>query len=98
MLVSLILPTYKDIVALRLILDALELQTYKKFELLVVEDDDAQATKDFLHSYNSDFTIKHFFLQMREIEKPSLSTRHCPLLWVSILSSLMEILFRTQLL
>jgi len=61
MLVSLILPTYKDIVALRLILDALELQTYKKFELLVVEDDDAQATKDFLHSYNSDFTIKHFF-------------------------------------
>jgi cellulose synthase/poly-beta-1,6-N-acetylglucosamine synthase-like glycosyltransferase len=51
MFVSVIVPTYKDVQALELILDALKLQTYKNFEVIVAEDDDAQETKAFLQKY-----------------------------------------------
>ncbi|MBT5935562.1 glycosyltransferase [Sulfurimonas sp.] len=59
MLVTVIIPTYKDVEALRLILDALQLQTYKNFEVLVAEDDDSKEVSDFLVGYSSSFVIKH---------------------------------------
>lgn len=58
--VSIVIPTYKDIVALKLILDALQYQTYANFEILIAEDDNAKETLDFLQNYNSKFKIKHY--------------------------------------
>jgi glycosyltransferase involved in cell wall biosynthesis len=59
MFVSIIIPTYKDIQALELILDALKLQTYKKFEVIVAEDDDSQEVQKFLADYDAEYKIKH---------------------------------------
>lgn len=59
MLVSVIIPTYKDTQALKLILDALCLQSYKDFEVIVAEDDNSDEVQDFLSSYYSPFIIKH---------------------------------------
>ena len=53
MKVSVIVPTYKDTQALELILDALKLQTYKDFEVIVAEDDDSDEVKVFLEKYKS---------------------------------------------
>jgi glycosyltransferase involved in cell wall biosynthesis len=61
MKVSVIVPTYKDIPALRLILLALEKQTYKDFEVIVAEDDDSNEVKEFLKNFDTILTIKHFF-------------------------------------
>jgi cellulose synthase/poly-beta-1,6-N-acetylglucosamine synthase-like glycosyltransferase len=60
MLVSVIIPTYKDVQALELILDALKLQTYKDFEVIVAEDDDSKEVAEFLKNYVCDYAIKHF--------------------------------------
>ena len=60
MKVSLIIPTYKDTVALKLILDALEFQTYKNFEILISEDDDSIETKLLLKNYKSSYEITHY--------------------------------------
>lgn len=60
MLVSVIIPTYKDIAALELILDALQRQSYQEFEVIVAEDDNAQDTVNFLKKYKAPFLIKHF--------------------------------------
>ncbi|MFA6190729.1 MAG: glycosyltransferase [Sulfurimonas sp.] len=60
MFVSVIIPTYKDMQALELILDAMKLQTYKNFEVIVAEDDASEEVKFFLKNYNSDYEIKHF--------------------------------------
>ena len=61
MLVSVIVPTYKDTQALKLILDALQLQTYKNFEVIIAEDNDSDEVKIFLNNYSSVFKIKHLF-------------------------------------
>ena len=53
--VTVLIPTYKDIVALKLILDALQYQTYTNFEIIVAEDDNSQETKDFLKNYKSKY-------------------------------------------
>ena len=60
MKVSVIIPTYKDVEALELILDALKFQTYKDFEVIIAEDDDSQEVKEFLKAYRADYEIKHF--------------------------------------
>ncbi|MBD3793843.1 MAG: glycosyltransferase [Campylobacterales bacterium] len=59
MKVSVIVPTYKDVNALELILNALREQTYKNFEVIIAEDDDSQEVKDFVSSYESDYSVKH---------------------------------------
>ncbi|HIM76338.1 MAG TPA: glycosyltransferase [Campylobacterales bacterium] len=59
MLVSVIIPTYKDAQALKLILDALNLQTYMNFEVIVAEDDNSNEVKNFLKTYNAGYSIKH---------------------------------------
>jgi len=60
MKVSLIVPTYKDTIALRLILEALELQTYKNFEVIVAEDDNSSETKNLIASLHPSYSIKHY--------------------------------------
>ncbi len=60
MLVSVIVPAYKDIQALELILYALKYQTYKNFEVVIAEDDDSHKVKEFLETYESNYNIKHF--------------------------------------
>ena len=52
MLVSLIIPTYKDVEALSLILDALVIQTYTDFEVIVAEDDNSLEVAHYLKKYN----------------------------------------------
>ena len=60
MKVSIIVPTYKDITALKLILNALENQTYKDFEVIITEDDTSIETKEFLDNFDTKLHIKHF--------------------------------------
>jgi glycosyltransferase involved in cell wall biosynthesis len=54
------IPTYKDIVALRLILNALENQTYKNFEVIVAEDNISKEIKLFLGELDTKLKIKHY--------------------------------------
>lgn len=61
MRVSLLIPTYKDIVALELILESLEKQTYYNFEVVVAEDDNSAEVRQFLKNYQSSLEIKHVF-------------------------------------
>ena len=70
MLVSIILPTYKDTQALKLILDALKLQTYKEFEVVVAEDDNSDEVKVLLENYSSKYEIKHFSQVDEGYQKP----------------------------
>lgn len=60
MKVSLIIPTYKDVVALRLILEAMECQTYRDFEVIIAEDDNSSETKNLIESSNFSYPIKHY--------------------------------------
>ncbi len=59
MFVSIILSIYKDIEALKLIIDALSKQTYKNFELIVSEDNNSIEIKKYLESIETPFKIKH---------------------------------------
>lgn len=70
MKVSLIIPTYKDPQALQLILEALEYQTYKNFEVIVAEDDNALATKILIDSLYHSYPIKHYSHEDRGNRKP----------------------------
>ncbi len=58
--VSIIVPTYNDIVALDLILKALNNQTYKNFEVLIAEDESSEKTKKYLENITYNLDIKHF--------------------------------------
>ena len=67
---SIVIPTYKDIIALKLILDALQYQTYKDFEIIIAEDDDSIEIKNLLSNYKSKYTIKHYFHEDNGNRKP----------------------------
>lgn len=58
MRVSLLIPTYQDEVALRLILEALLMQTYKNFEVIIVEDDNSLNIKKIIEDFPY-LDIKH---------------------------------------
>ena len=58
MKVSLIIAFYKDLVALDLILDAMRRQTYKNFEIVVAEDNNAPETRALL-AQHQDLPIIH---------------------------------------
>jgi len=60
MKVSIIIAFYKDLQALDLIFKALRRQTYKNFEVVVAEDNDAPETKTFL-SAQSELEIVHVY-------------------------------------
>jgi cellulose synthase/poly-beta-1,6-N-acetylglucosamine synthase-like glycosyltransferase len=56
--VSLIIAVYKNVIALKLILDALRIQTYKNFEVVIAEDDQNTEVKNLLKQY-PDLDILH---------------------------------------
>mgnify|MGYP000923735457 CR=1 FL=1 len=58
MKISLIIAVYKDVEALKLIVKALRYQTYKDFEVVVVEDGEDSLMKEYISSIK-DFDIKH---------------------------------------
>jgi glycosyltransferase involved in cell wall biosynthesis len=58
MKVSVIVAVYKDIVALNLIIQMLKLQTYKDFEVVIVEDNNSQKMKTYIESIKG-LEIKH---------------------------------------
>lgn len=53
MKISVIVSIYKDLEALRLILNSLSRQTYRDFEVVVAEDNDAPLTKEVLSSFKN---------------------------------------------
>ena len=62
MLASVIIPYYKDLVALELVLTALNNQSAKnRFEVVIAEDDNDPETKIFLdkHKASFQFEIQH---------------------------------------
>jgi len=61
MYVSILVAIYKDIEALALIIDALREQTYKKFEVIIAEDNDSEEVKKYLASVDVFFPVKHYF-------------------------------------
>ena len=69
MFVSVIIAVYKDIEALELILEALKRQTYKKFEVIVAEDNDAEEMKECISKYSQDLQIRHTYQEDRGIRK-----------------------------
>jgi len=74
MKVSLLIPTYKDPVALTLILEALEKQTYKNFEVIIAEDDnslDIEAIESAFETLN----IKHVCHENRGNRKAIIMNR-----------------------
>lgn len=58
MKVSIIISVYKDTQSLELILNSLEKQTHKEFEIIVSEDGNSKEMKDFLLNYPN---IKHIY-------------------------------------
>jgi glycosyltransferase involved in cell wall biosynthesis len=58
MKISVIVTLYKDLISLGIVLDALRRQTYKEFEVIIAEDDDAQESIVFLKNYQ-DLNIVH---------------------------------------
>ena len=57
--ISLLIAYYKNINALKLIFKALENQSYKKFEVIIAEDDNNDETKKFLQECKTTFIVKH---------------------------------------
>ncbi len=58
MKVSIIINVYKNVDALRLILESLQLQTYKKFEVVICEDGEDSDMKSLINS-NTKLNIVH---------------------------------------
>ena len=58
MKISIFIPTYQDVEALELILEALVNQTYRNFEVIVAEDDESEACRVLLEKFSS-LDIKH---------------------------------------
>ena len=68
MKVSIIIAVYKDIEALRLIINALKKQTYKNFEVIVVEDNNAIEMKEYIASIQ-DLDVQHTFQEDKGVRK-----------------------------
>ena len=57
--VSVIVPTYRDVEALDLILEALSRQTYRHFEVVIAEDDESPELRQYLSQMPYALNIKH---------------------------------------
>ena len=68
MKVSIIVAVYKDVEALGLIIAALKTQTYKNFELIIVEDNNAKEMKDYVSKIEG-LDVKHTFQENKGIRK-----------------------------
>ena len=58
MKVSVIVAVYKDVEALKLIIKALQNQTYKNFEVVIVEDGNSNEMKEYIHTIEN-LDVKH---------------------------------------
>lgn len=58
MFATVIISIYKDIEALKLIIDALYKQTYKNFEVIVSEDNNSVDVKNYIESLKTPFKVK----------------------------------------
>ncbi|MBQ7945517.1 MAG: glycosyltransferase [Bacteroidales bacterium] len=59
MKISLIISVYKNIPALKTILDALKLQSYRNFDIVISEDGEDPAMADFIASYPFEQAYQH---------------------------------------
>lgn len=69
MKVSVIVPTYKDLEALILILNALKEQTYKDFEVIVAEDNNSEEVAVYLQKNGFPFDVKHYSHEDKGLRK-----------------------------
>jgi len=60
MTTTVIISVYKDIEALKLILDSLNTQTYKDFEIIISEDCNTAEMKEFVSNYKN-LNLVHIF-------------------------------------
>lgn len=68
MKVSVIIAVYKDIESLNLIIQALKLQTYKNFEVIVAEDNNSIEMKNYINSIQG-LEVKHTFQEDKGVCK-----------------------------
>jgi len=68
MKISLIAAVYKDIEALSVIVEALKMQTYKNFELIVAEDNNASEMRDYVTSIK-DLEVIHVYQEDMGVRK-----------------------------
>lgn len=68
MKVSIIISVYKDITALDLIIQSLKTQTYKNFEVVIVEDAQNKEMKEYIESIE-DIECKHTFQEDLGVRK-----------------------------
>ncbi len=57
--ITVIISVYKDVEALKLVLDSLNTQTYSNFDILISEDCQSDEMKTFLETYTSTINITH---------------------------------------
>ena len=57
--ITVIISVYKDVEALKLVLDSLNTQTYLDFDILISEDCQSNEMKSFLEDYESKIQIHH---------------------------------------
>lgn len=74
-MLSLIVSYYRSLHNLRLILQALNKQSYKAFELIIAEDDESIELHDFLTNHEKDFTFP-----IVHVHQPDLGFRKCRIL------------------
>lgn len=56
---SLIISVYKNVPFLKAVLDALQFQTEKRFEVIISEDGEDQEMRSFIHAYNFSGNLHH---------------------------------------
>lgn len=59
MFVSVIVTLYKDLEAIKIVLKALERQTYKNFEVVIAEDAEDEESAKYFRNYSSFFELQH---------------------------------------
>jgi len=68
MKVSVIVAVYKDVEALSLIVDSLRIQTYKNFEVVIVEDGHSEAMEEYINTID-DLDVKHTTQEDKGVRK-----------------------------
>ncbi len=75
--ISVIIPFYKKIDFLRLIFQGLSRQSFRNFEVIVAEDDDARETIDFLETVKkrASFPLQHVFHKDNGFQKSKIMNK-----------------------